>query len=575
MMKICSVLYFACLLAAVVNKCNVLASNYSCPTWYFYNNITKRCQCGYHLHCHKGVARVLEGYCATTAEGEEDKYYIGPCPYRHAENETDRLYTVMPHPEELDNVMCGPYKRRGLLCGECMKGHGPALYQLDQKCVKCSESSMGYAIISYVGFQLTPLTLLFIIMVIFRINITSGPLYGYIIIWQLGGNFVRPYENVFSYMLSHVSPAHHVFLKAGLVLPSQLFTLDFLFLFKPICISEAFTEIHIHTFYLLSAVYPVFLVIITCILMELHARNCRIIHILWRPFSMILNKTNTTAVTGDAVIQAFASFILLSYFTVYSTMGNIFYSTTVSRITAKERPFYVLYFDPTIKFLSQKHILYIVITAVPFIVVVLTPSLLLTIYPTRIYSRWISRYISTRKRLAITAFCEALHKCFKDGLNGTRDWRSLPGLLVIVPVIFIVFKVIIQQFDYDVSMAGLLFSFFLTFFITYVKPCKSKIANFSLCIHIFFFSIFCVLYHLWLRALYVATESLIAIITIVCFISHFIVLIWACYKMAHHFMIHFGCHCNPTLGVVMTDVGIIDGVKHYIHRRRRGYVSLS
>ena len=97
------------------------------------------------------------------------------------------------------------------------------------------------------------------------------------------------------------------FLKAGLVLPSQLFTLDFLFLLKPICISEAFTEIHVHTFYLLSAVYPVILVIITCILMELHARNCRIIHILWKPFSIILNKTKTTAVTGDAVIQAFAS----------------------------------------------------------------------------------------------------------------------------------------------------------------------------------------------------------------------------------------------------------------------------
>ena len=43
-------------------------------------------------------------------------------------------------------------------------------------------------------------------------------------------------------MLFHVSPAYCGFLKAGLVLPSQLFTLDFLL----ICISEAFTEIHVY-----------------------------------------------------------------------------------------------------------------------------------------------------------------------------------------------------------------------------------------------------------------------------------------------------------------------------------------
>ena len=54
------------------------------------------------------------------------------------------------------------------------------------------------------------------------------------------------------------------------------------------------------------------------------------------------------------------------------------------------------------------------------------PSVLLCIYPTRVY-RYLSRFLSARKRLAITAFAEALHSCFKDGLNGTRDYRALAG----------------------------------------------------------------------------------------------------------------------------------------------------
>ena len=55
----------------------------------------------------------------------------------------------------------------------------------------------------------------------------------------------------------------------------------------------------------------------------------------------------------------------------------------------------------------------------------LLPSLLLCVYPTRMY-RYLSRFVSSRKRLAITAFVEALHNCFKDG---TRDYRMLAGFL--------------------------------------------------------------------------------------------------------------------------------------------------
>ena len=54
--------------------------------------------------------------------------------------------------------------------------------------------------------------------------------------------------------------------------------------FKPVvpsfCVSDKLTGIHIQMLNLVATAYPIVLVIITCILMELHARNCRIIHIL-------------------------------------------------------------------------------------------------------------------------------------------------------------------------------------------------------------------------------------------------------------------------------------------------------
>ena len=33
---------------------------------------------------------------------------------------------------QLDKMMCFPYNRRGLLCGECKDGYGPAVYSFDQ-----------------------------------------------------------------------------------------------------------------------------------------------------------------------------------------------------------------------------------------------------------------------------------------------------------------------------------------------------------------------------------------------------------------------------------------------------------
>ena len=57
------------------------------------------------------------GVCATSA-GQGDQYYIGNCPLRHTVNNTNRVHSEMPSdPGLLDDVMCAPYNRKGLLCG--------------------------------------------------------------------------------------------------------------------------------------------------------------------------------------------------------------------------------------------------------------------------------------------------------------------------------------------------------------------------------------------------------------------------------------------------------------------------
>ena len=104
-------------------------------------------------------------------------------------------------------------------------------------------------------------------------------------------------------------------LKIGLVL-CQFWTMHWILrpIIPPFCISENLTGIHIQLLSLVSVTYPIVLVFLTCLLMELHSRNNRLVCVLWKPFSFVLKKCKIGAATSDSVVHAFATFIFLPFF---------------------------------------------------------------------------------------------------------------------------------------------------------------------------------------------------------------------------------------------------------------------
>jgi hypothetical protein len=115
--KTCCCCFLSTLLVHVV-----LGTNTSCPAWHYYNNATGQCECGHGLSCRNQV-EIRNGYCATSSKQGSD-YLFGECPFLNSFNIIDRMYSEMPsNTSQLDEVMCGPYNRRGLLCGECKESH--------------------------------------------------------------------------------------------------------------------------------------------------------------------------------------------------------------------------------------------------------------------------------------------------------------------------------------------------------------------------------------------------------------------------------------------------------------------
>ena len=336
---------------------------------------------------------------------------------------------------------------------------------------------------------------------------------------------------IFDYILTH--PSHPMKILYQILLDfTEFWALTFFkSLIPPFCISEKLTSIHVQLLTMVPPIYVVLLVFSIFALIELHARNCKAFQ---KPF------VSFRCCSSDAIIRAFATFTFLSSTTLILSVSMLslninIQSSYIPFITYTTK--HVLYIDPSVVYFSHEHILYLIIALVPCVFLVFIPALLLLVYPTRIY-RSFSRLISTRKQLAITTFAEALHNCFKDGLDGTRDYRSLAGLIILgLPIgsliTYITWLAAAGTTGYARNCTtGFLF-FALSLVVAYVRPCKSTLANLSLSYHAFMLGILAFGLSYW-GDLSIGTEALELTFILIPLLSHTFAVSWAVYSISQY-----------------------------------------
>ena len=119
---------------------------------------------------------------------------------RHRKNKTNRMVARLPaDPDMLNDDMCGPYNRKGLLCGSCRDGYGLAVYSLSLDCADCSKLSTISALCLYLLVVFLPITIFFFCVIFFRIKITTGSLLPYVmffrgfqLLWNIKKLFMVP-----------------------------------------------------------------------------------------------------------------------------------------------------------------------------------------------------------------------------------------------------------------------------------------------------------------------------------------------------------------------------------------------
>lgn len=145
----------------------------ACPPWFAQQNnsgtdLCHSCTCikdtdfvvtDIAVKCDQLAQRsyLLLGYCMTHNDSSGNTF-LGRSSFYNHQKPIDHLYLELPtNISHLNDFMCGPLNRKGLLCRDCLDGFGPAVFATDGTCENC-ERLGHYGVALYLLLELLPIT---------------------------------------------------------------------------------------------------------------------------------------------------------------------------------------------------------------------------------------------------------------------------------------------------------------------------------------------------------------------------------------------------------------------------------
>ena len=287
----------------------------------------------------------------------------------------------------------------------------------------------------------------------------------------------------------------------------------------------------------ISVLSPLFLLVVTYVFIELHAQGFKVIVYCWKPFHPCFARIRRNWSSSDSVIHAFTSLLFLSFASLNYNAHQLLSSTSIffsnSTHPLKSN---VLINAPNIQAYRPKYIYYPVI-AVFFLGVL--PTLLLLLYPIRMFRVRFQRCCSQRWLIRLNTFVETFQGSFKDGCNGTHDFRIVPGVIGSLMLLLAVISCLVHGSHYGNYMYFLptvmMCLALLSVLSAYIKPCKSSIANLSLTFHFMLMAVLTALIILWRQDLNMDTLVLAVLFAIFMPVPHVLMFLWVCHIIQKKF----------------------------------------
>ena len=395
---------------------NVLASS---SPWTFCDNGTCEFTDTEGILClPSGEELVHAGYCITFDEAQA-LIQLGQCMYRYVADDKRvpllEYYSLPSNVSELNDFVCGPFNRTGMLCGKCKDGYYPLVNSLDVNCVQCPN---GWSNLwKFVMVVFLPLTVFYFIILLFRVNATSSQLHGFIYCCQ---GIALPVLVRAELVFARSSQGSELLI--GIVGALYgIWNLDFLrSLDLGICLPvDTLTALALDV---AVGVYPLLLILITYVLIKLYDRNFIPLVTVWRPFATFVSLFRRNWDIKTSLVDAFITFLYLSSIKFMSVSYDLLAPVQVKQLDSvgNVTESWHLYYDPTIPYFSKKHIPYAVLALSVLTLFVILPTLVLLLYPFACFHKVLNT-LPIRQHMLHT-FMDSFLSCYKDGTQpDTRD----------------------------------------------------------------------------------------------------------------------------------------------------------
>ena len=421
-------------------------------------------------------------YCMTY-DGRHNSTVVGLCAYNDHTPDFEHVYRKLPcNVSDLNEYMCGDLNRTGVLCSHCKPDLGPAVLFSTMECLECLNSCTGWLL--SILLATFPTIVLFLIVIFCEIRLSTAPLNGFVFVTQAIVSMV----NVQSHSYIGRGSESENFIAKGLLTVYGIFNLDFFYyIIPPFCVSNKLTIVQALSLQYIVAFFPLFLVIVSYICIQLHARGCRVLVYLWRPFERccIGIKTRWNIDPATSLVHAFASFLLLSYSKILFVSCILLHSTSIHNSSSSSVDELVVYYNASVPFFSTEHYPFIILAISVLAIFNVLPLLIFLLYPTRIFQHCLG-HCNVRFQHALHTFMDAFQGYYKDGTTGTPDCRCFSGLYLIFRIVVITTHVFPGDYKNLIrflclATASLMFGL--------LRPYKENWVNYWDCVMFFLFMV--------------------------------------------------------------------------------------
>ena len=367
------------------------------------------------------AANLLRCYCLTptntsTVSPTNVSYSLGRCIEGcFIANQLPNYYSIYFNNSGVS--LCYQFNRMGSLCGICRPGYGPAVYSFSLVCVECPDIPLWKRLFLYILIAYGPLTLFLAVIVVFTISTNSTPLQGWIFACQIIAC------SFYMRVLTRMAEIGHMNQYFYRVIGSLygIWNLDFLrAVYKPFCLHQNLNTLQAMSLDFAIAAYPLVVILILYLLVDMYSHNYWLLVIMWRPFHTCCLRFRHKLNIKTSLVDAFGTFFSLSFVKMFCTAVDVLTFSLVWEDTNKMS--YQPYFQGGTLYFQDSHLPLAILSIFLVVTFNFLPLLLLLLYSIP-KTQFCIHFLPRPVQNILFPFMDNILSCYKDGTNGTLNCR--------------------------------------------------------------------------------------------------------------------------------------------------------